>query len=287
MEQVSVYLGDMVFYDFSLSTAINAYLAYMFGGYIRKIGCSIRPYEKVRGVTDIMIQNSLNVLYDAFREGKEKGPVLERIVADFESIETEQSVRPKVAIFGDLYVRDNDLMNQNLIKMVEENGGEVITTPYSEYMKIVVNPASDRFLKQGHFLDYARLKFLKSLIPLVEDKYRKYFLKYNGEAKVASSAETDIWLNRFGLNIFQRGESMENILKIQSLIRQHPDLDLFILTNPSYCCPSLVTESMTSRIEEITGVPVVTIEYDGSAGIKNEDIIPYLKYRRKKLRQNH
>jgi len=40
---------------------------------------------------------------------------------------------------------------------------------------------------------------------------------------------------------------------------------------------------MASRIEEITGVPVVTIEYDGTTSIKNEDIIPYLKYRRKKL----
>jgi hypothetical protein len=80
----------------------------------------------------------------------------------------------------------------------------------------------------------------------------------------------------------QRGESFENILKIHRLIRQYPDLDLFIQTNPSYCCPSLVTEAMASRIEEITGVPVVTIEYDGTTGIKNEDIIPYLKYRKKK-----
>jgi hypothetical protein len=39
---------------------------------------------------------------------------------------------------------------------------------------------------------------------------------------------------------------------------------------------------MKTRIEEITGVPVVTIEYDGTAGIKNENIIPYLKYPRKK-----
>jgi len=75
---------------------------------------------------------------------------------------------------------------------------------------------------------------------------------------------------------------MENILKIHRLVKQYPDLDLFIQTNPSCCCASLVTEAMTSRIEEITGVPVVTIEYDGTAGIKNEDIIPYLKYRKKK-----
>ncbi|HEY3389026.1 MAG TPA: acyl-CoA dehydratase activase [Prolixibacteraceae bacterium] len=281
MEQASVYVGDMIFYDISLLTAINAYLAYMFGGYIRKIGCGIRPYEKIKGTTDALIQQALTMLSDAFRQGTSKEAVLEKIIPGFESIEIEKEDRPKVAIFGDLYVRDNDLMNQNLIKMVEKNGGEVVTTPYSEFIKIVVNTSIERLFKSGRYSEYVKIKFLKSLIPLVEDKYKKYFHRYNGESKVISSAETDEWLDRFGLKILQRGESLENILKIHTLIKQHPDLDLFIQTNPSYCCPSLVTEAMTSRIEELTGVPVVTIEYDGTAGIKNETIIPYLKYRKK------
>ena len=286
MEQVSVYLGDLIFYDLSLPTAINAYLCYMFGGYIRKIGCRIRPYEKQKGITNEIIQKSLISLAKAFRYGDPKDLVLEKIIRDFDLIETRKSDRPKVAIFGDIYVRDNDLMNQDLIKEVELNGGEVITTPYSEFLKIVVNTSTDRFYKTGQYSEYVKLKFLKSLIPLVEDKYRKYFSGYNGEITACSSGETDIWLNRFGLNILQRGESLENILKIHALIQNHPDLDLFIQTNPSYCCPSLVTEAMTSRIEEITGVPVVTIEYDGTNGRKNEDIIPYLKYRKKQGDKN-
>jgi predicted CoA-substrate-specific enzyme activase len=282
MQQASIYMGDVIFYDFSLITAINAYLAYMFGGYVRKIGCSIRPYEKFKGSTDKVIQRSLLTLYDAFRNGRPKEPALKNIISDFESVETERKERPKVAIFGDLYVRDNDLMNQNLIKTVEENGGEVITTPYSEYIKIIVDPFTERSFKEGHYMDYVKIKFLKSLIPLVEDKYKKYFDKFNGEMETISSGETDSWLNQFGLHILHKGESLENILKIHRLVKQHPDLDLFIQTNPSYCCPSLVTEAMTSKIEEITGVPVVTIEYDGTTGIKNEDVIPYLKYRKKK-----
>jgi hypothetical protein len=76
---------------------------------------------------------------------------------------------------------------------------------------------------------------------------------------------------------------MENILKIHHLVENYPDLSLFVQTNPSYCCPSVVTEAMTSRIEKMTGIPVVTIEYDGTAGFKNEDIIPYLKYRKAKV----
>ena len=283
MEQVSVYQGDVVFYDFSLATAINAYLAYMFGGFIRMIGCKIRPYEQIKGTTDKVIEEALGTLYVAFRYGEPKEEVLDRIMVEFASIKTNQSDRPKVAIFGDLYVRDNDLVNQDLIKTIEDNGGEVITTPFSEYMKIVVDPHTVRSLREHQYGDYVKIKFLKSLIPLVEEKYRKYFEGFMGEDISISPREIDEWLNRFGLSILHRGESLENILKIQKLILLHPDLDLFVQTNPSYCCPSLVTEAMKNRIEEMTGVPVVTIEYDGTAGFKNESIIPYLKYRRRKL----
>ena len=49
-------------------------------------------------------------------------------------------------------------------------------------------------------------------------------------------------------------------------------------TNPSYCCPSLVTQAMKSKMEEITGIPILTLEYDGTSSIKNGDIIPFLTY---------
>lgn len=282
MEQASIYLGDVIFYDFSLYTAINAYLAYMFGGSIRKIGCMLRPYEKKKGTTDEVTRWAMGILYELFRQGKDKEEALEKIISTFESIEIEKSVRPKVAIFGDLYVRDNDMMNQDLVRSIEEQGGEVITTSYSEYIKIIMNPITARFYKEGHYKDYAKHLFLKSLVPLVEGKFNKFFYRITGESRTAKSPETDEWLNRFGLNLLHRGESFENILKIHNLVLNHPDLDLLIQTNPSYCCPSLVTEAMTSRIEEITGVPVVTIEYDGTTAFKNDVVIPYLKYRKKK-----
>ena len=56
-----------------------------------------------------------------------------------------------------------------------------------------------------------------------------------------------------------------------------PDISLFVEANPAFCCPSLVTEAMTSEITNITGVPVVTITYNGTNDYKNDVIIPYLK----------
>jgi hypothetical protein len=37
---------------------------------------------------------------------------------------------------------------------------------------------------------------------------------------------------------------------------------------------------MAHRIEQVTGVPMVSVTYDGIGGSKNDVIVPYLKYPR-------
>ena len=66
MEKAGVYAGNLSFIDISLKLPINSYFAYMFGGFIRKIGCRIRPYEKNKGETDRVLQESVDTLTDAF-----------------------------------------------------------------------------------------------------------------------------------------------------------------------------------------------------------------------------
>jgi hypothetical protein len=59
----------------------------------------------------------------------------------FEAIETAGgNGRPKVALFGDLYARDNDVLNRDLVPFNERHGGEVITMPYSSYPKMIACP---------------------------------------------------------------------------------------------------------------------------------------------------
>ena len=87
-------------------------------------------------------------------------------------------------------------------------------------------------------------------------------------------------LSEYNIRIENTGESMDNILKIHYIKKYHPDISLFVQTNPAFCCPSLVTEAMSGDIERITGVPIVSVTYDGTGGMKNDVIIPYLKYPR-------
>jgi hypothetical protein len=45
--------------------------------------------------------------------------------------------------------------------------------------------------------------------------------------------------------------------------------------------PALITEAQGRDIERITGVPIVTLTYDGTGTPINDRIIPYLRYPRK------
>jgi hypothetical protein len=92
-------------------------------------------------------------------------------------------------------------------------------------------------------------------------------------------------LELFDIKIENAGESVENALKIFALAKHYDDISLFVQLNPAFCCPSLITEAMAEKIEKMIGVPIVTIEYDGTGENKNSDIIPYLKFPRKSYRK--
>ena len=83
-------------------------------------------------------------------------------------------------------------------------------------------------------------------------------------------------LARFSIDPYHSGESYENILKIFYILENYPDISLFIQTNPAFCCPAMVTEAMAREIRRITGIPVLTVTYDGTSGNKNDAVISYL-----------
>jgi predicted CoA-substrate-specific enzyme activase len=132
MERLKVYVGDMSFVELSARAALNTARAYLFAGYLRRIACRLRPYETVPGATDRAVAEAVTLLAAAFADGSRKAPVLERAMRLFDAVPAAPGRRPKVAIFGDMYVRDNDVFNQGLIRAIEETGGEAVVTPAAD-----------------------------------------------------------------------------------------------------------------------------------------------------------
>ena len=281
-ENAGVYRGDLSFNEVSMRAATNAYFSYMFGGLLRNLGCRIRPYEVTKGETDQALCRATKLLSSAFEGKCTKENALKEALARFEEIKTDKnSQRPRVGIFGDFYVRDNDIMNQDLIHFIEAHGGEAVTTPYYRFAKMIADSYFKKWFKEGKYFNLLAYKALITVMSQMEKRYYKYFEPLFKEPDYKYTDSFKEILSRYDILPEHTGESMDNILKIHYTLKAHPDLSLFVQTSPSFCCPGLVTEAMAGKIEKKTGVPIVSITYDALGGNKNRVIIPYLQYARK------
>jgi predicted CoA-substrate-specific enzyme activase len=278
-ENAEVYSGLITHLDISLSACYYAYFAYLIGGMVRMTACKIRPYEIITGETDRVVQKTTEILEKAFLGLRPMDNSVSEVISLFDSIARKPGSRPKVALFGDFYVCDNEIMNQELTRTIEEAGGEVIATPYTDQVRMSLENSLRRNVYRGEYFTAAEHRLISSCINLFDDKYYRYFEKFLGPKKVIDPKKLEKNLSRFNINPYHSGESYENILKVFYFLENYSDIALFIQANPAFCCPSLVTEAMTGEIRNITGIPVVTITYDGTNDYKNDIIFPYLQQR--------
>jgi len=278
MEKAAVYSGELTHRELSLGATYYGYFAYMLGGLFRKLALRIRPYEENHGETDQVNEEVHQILVDSFSGKCSIDAAIREGVGMFEEIDYDREARkPKVAIFGDLYVRDNDVMNQDLIRSIEEAGGEALVTPYNDYAKLNIENIFRRAIQRGERVETGKNRIILNLLKFMDDRYYKPFGRILGPAPVIRPLELEKRLVDFNVDLLNSGESYDNLLKIFYIMENYPDVSLFVQTNPSFCCPALVTEAMTEKIRQTTGVPVVTITYDGTSDRMNDVIVPYIR----------
>jgi predicted nucleotide-binding protein (sugar kinase/HSP70/actin superfamily) len=279
IEKAGVYVGELSLADIGLRACIGTYFSYLLGGLLRKAVFKIRPYESVHGETDRIMNMCIEKLEKAFLGETSREKAVTEIAAMLETVRTDRTVKKaKVAIFGDMYTRDNNIMNQDLVRFIENNGGEVIPTPYNEYARMISNTYFRKWFIEGQYFSLLTCKSLMVTLKRLERNYYRCFESILGEEMPEYNDDPAEILSEYGIFIENTGESMDNILKIHYLVKHNPDLSLLIQASPALCCPSLVTEAMADRIHKKTGIPVVSVTYDGTGGSRNSVVIPYLKY---------
>ncbi|HUX38124.1 MAG TPA: BadF/BadG/BcrA/BcrD ATPase family protein [Rectinemataceae bacterium] len=280
MENIGVFSGDITFLYLGPKAMVGAYHAFLAGGTLRRLACRTRPYEIEAGATALLVDRAMAILLEAFATGRPKDAAYREAFAPFGELPTKPRTRPKVAIFGDLYSRDNDVLNQGLEKAIEAAGGEVITTPYIDYIKASLDAYFRRLLIDRSWGEWAKMKAAVAVLAAIE--------KSLSLADHATFGSLPRWSNpgylekieRLGLRGEFEGECFDNAIKVFRILDEHPDTAFFVQANPAFCCPSIVTEAMAREIEIATGVPIVTITYDGTGAPKNDAIIPYLAFGR-------
>jgi len=279
MEKVEVYRGQITFFDMGLKAMIGAYHAFLAGGTLRRLVCRTRPYELEHGAADRLAARAMGILVSELEGGRNMASAYREAFMPFRELPLSARNRPKVAIFGDLYARDNDVLNQDLVRVIEASGGEAITTSYLDYVKAVIDAQFAHLVMDGKMGEWATLKAEVAVLGAVEKALSIRTGLALDPPEPWTNPEWAGMLGGFGIRPEQEGECFDNAIKILRLLEVHPDISLFVETNPAFCCPSIVTEAMSDDIERVTGVPVVSITYDGTGAPKNDVVIPFLALR--------
>jgi predicted CoA-substrate-specific enzyme activase len=279
-EKVEVFASEFEMKGLPLELIHDIYCSYLLGGLLRKIGCRLRPCERSAGQTDRVIENARLRLHRRIAAGESKEAAFREIVVDFSRIPlaNRPGTRPKVAIIGDLYVRDNEAFNQGLIADLENYGAEVVTVPFTYVVRLILDRDTRYLWEERRYLAVAGNKLLAEVLETTERRFYQIARDILGEDFPTFDNAIFDHLKKYHISLSHGGETAQNILKIFSLLRHYPDTALFIHVNPLFCCPALVSEALFKTIEKDIGIPIVSLMYDGTTGQRNESLAPYLHY---------
>ncbi len=98
----------------------------------------IRPYECSTGETERVYREQLDFICAEAGRGRSLGKAAERAARAFAGIPRRDVPRkPRVAVFGEIYIRNDPYANDNTHLRIEELGAEVVYSPVTEWLDFV------------------------------------------------------------------------------------------------------------------------------------------------------
>jgi predicted nucleotide-binding protein (sugar kinase/HSP70/actin superfamily) len=234
---------------------------------LTKILHEVRPYEKIQGETDRVYAEELAAFTAVIESGNGGIPgCLRGALSRFRSIDRHDVTKPIVGIVGEFYVRSNRFSNGNLVRKVEEFGGQAWLAPVSEWVSYLTYLTGHRKgVETMRFTD--RLRHM--LVEYVQHKEERSmenifqeYLQYGEEPDVK-----DI-ISKGNLYVDESftGEAILSVGKAVDFIDK--GVSGIINAIPFTCMPGTIAGALLRLVQKKYDIPVITIAYDGQ-GLTN------------------
>lgn len=256
--------------------------AMLLGDIFRKLACKIRPYEVNRGETDVVIEKHMLKMEALFATGdiSKANELLAAAVDEVGRIARKNIRKPLIGIVGEIYVRSDPYINCDLIRRIEELGGEAWLAPFAEWIFYTIK-IRHLLAKQRGFTPGA---ILEKVIAWVEsnfffEKWENYYYdiaepllhdrrEYPVDEVVEAGMKYVPW--QF------EGETALTLGRAELFARKD-GAKAVVNASPMFCMPGTVTTSIFPVLEKALNVPVICNFYDGS-GDPNKSLAPVMHY---------
>lgn len=228
-----------------------------------------RPYELEPSSADGLFRKWLSNFEKALEEGSSLTSQAKKAAAEFERLPVRETPRkPLVAVFGEIYVRNDDYANDNTILKLEELGAEVVYTPLTEWFDYVNYSYIQKSRERGSTSAMLKGKAREILISKVKRAVEKPFDRLlkgtpHATAEQIMKASAPYMAENIG------GEAVLCIGTPIALL-EHGGIDGAVNVYPFSCLPGTVVSAVSRRIKrEKPGLPWLNLAFDGQEDTDN------------------
>ncbi|NLB81593.1 MAG: 2-hydroxyacyl-CoA dehydratase [Clostridiaceae bacterium] len=249
--------------------------ALVLGDLLLTLSLRIRPYENVLGTTNRILDSWILKLKNMLENKTvEMKMVINDIIRDFELIDADNwAVKPKVGIVGEILVKFHPDANNDLIGVIEREGGEAVMPGIIDFFLYCFYNANFK----GKNLGKSTVAAIASnvVIYLIE-KYRKHMIEtLKKKPLFASHAPVHIsTLANLAKEVLQlgniTGEGWFLTAEMIKLIKSNvPNI---VCVQPFACLPNHVTgKGMIKQLRRLYPQSnIVTVDYDPGASEVNQ-----------------
>jgi predicted nucleotide-binding protein (sugar kinase/HSP70/actin superfamily) len=246
-----------------------------------------KPYEVTPGETQRIYEKYLQVVHDAISRRSDVVEVLREARRAMDRIEVmEKSSKPVVGVVGEIYVRNNRFSNDNIIRRIEELGGEVWVPPNSEWFFYINRCSKLHSMESGAYTEHVQV-VLKDWFQ--HRKERKFYSAFDGSVAnlhEPTTKQTLAWASPF-IHPSYEGEAVLSVGKTVDYI--HKGVAGIVNTIPFTCMPGTIVTAVFKRFrEECSNIPILNLSYDGQGKTNSQTrleafMYQVLQYHNKKI----
>ncbi|TCT16143.1 putative CoA-substrate-specific enzyme activase [Natranaerovirga pectinivora] len=260
-------------FKFSLGLLNRAMMALIYGDLLMSVLYRVRPYEKIKGsaneLYDTWVKQCIHSLKVVNKRVFEEN--INNIVKDFEALDITNEIKPKVGLVGEILVKFHPTANNNVVNIVEEEGGEAVVPSLIDFLLYCAYNSDYRYThlaghKLAQILGHGAIRiiefYMKAYKEALTNSERFYSPVYIKE--IAYGASTVISLgNQTGEGWLLTGEMVELI---------NNGIKNIICMQPFACLPNHVTgKGMIKELKRIyPDTNIVPIDYDPGASEVNQ-----------------
>lgn len=236
---------------------------------LKKALLRTRPYEAAAGSADELFAKWLGIFEQTLEKGDSLSSRARKAAADFRKLPLKDIPRkPLVAVFGEIYVRNDDYANDDTIRKLEALGAEVVYTPLTEWFDYVNYSYIQNSRARGKTGEVIKGKAREMLISRMKRAVEKPFddlLKNTPHA----TAEQILKASAPYMEENIGGEAVLCIGTPLALL-EHGGIDGAVNVYPFSCLPGTVVSAVSRRIKrEKPGLPWLNLAFDGQEDTDN------------------